>query len=287
MVSVGAVLTACGGGAANSQGTTTTTRPIKPSKTFPGPAGLAAGSQPQPNGFVWILARSHGGANLQQVNLTTGSIGQVIPESAGANSITQSPSGLIGVGVGTKTTGALEIRNGSSGAIVATVPIGAPVTGVFASAAGSTFYVLNSTSASASVTLVNTQTNQVSISIPVPLDTIAIAVDATGQHLYALGSSGTLDVITVGSGTVTSSFSVGDSPLQLSLSSDGSTIYVLRDPGSISEVGVISTATQSQTKALPAPSDCVGIQVSPDGQSLYDFVGTPSFGNIQVFPLSP
>jgi DNA-binding beta-propeller fold protein YncE len=210
----------------------------------------------------------------------------VIPETAGANSITQSPSGVVGVGVGTAATGALELRNGTSGALVASVPIGAPVRGVVAGADGSTFYALNGTTASASVTLVNAQTDKVSISIPVPINTVAIAVDSSGQHLYALGSSGTLDVITVGSGTVSSSFAVGSNPVQLAVSVSGPDVYVLRHPDSVFEVAVIDSATQSQTKVLPAPADCVGIQVSSDDRSLYDFVGTATFGNIQIFPLA-
>jgi DNA-binding beta-propeller fold protein YncE len=288
LLGMSALAAACGGGS-NGRSSTTTTTPgaLKPTKTYPGPAGLTAGTQPQPNGYAWLLARPpSGGANLQELNLTSGSIGQIVPETAGANSITQSPAGVVGVGVGTATTGALELRNGTSGALVASVPIGAPVRGVVAGADGSTFYVLNGTTSSVSVTLVNAQTDKVSISIPVPLNTVAIAVDSLGQHLYALGSSGTLDVIAVGSGTVSSSFAVGSNPVELALSTSGTTIYVLRNPGSLSEVSVINAATQSQTKVLPAPADCVGIEVSSDGQSLYDFVGTAKHGNIQVFPLA-
>ena len=43
----------------------------------------------------------------------------------------------------------------------------------------------------------------------------------------------------------------------------------------------------SYLQVLSTPCLLYTSQVSPDGQSLYDFVGTPSFGNIQVFPLSP
>ncbi len=236
---------------------------------------------------MWLLTRSYGAANLQQLNLTTGKIALVIPESASAISVAQSPSGVIGVGIGTAATGALELRNGSSGAVVSTVPIGAPVKGVYAGADGTTFYVLNGTSTSVSVTLVNSQTDRVSVSVPVPLDTIAIAVDPTGQSLFALGAGGKLDQITIGSGTVAASFSVGSNPIQLAVSTSGSTIYVLKSTSSTANVGVINVATEAQTKALPAPANSVGIQASSDGQSLLLVVGTSSYGNIQVFSLSP
>jgi hypothetical protein len=34
---------------------------------------------------------------------------------------------------------------------------------------------------------------------------------------------------------------------------------------------------------LPAPSHCVELTVSPDGKQLYEVVGAPGYGNIQVF----
>jgi hypothetical protein len=236
---------------------------------------------------MWLLARSHGVANLQQLNLTTNKVSQVIPESVNAESISQSPSGVIGVGIATAATGSLELRNGSSGALLATVAIGAPVKGVFAGSDGSTFYVLNGNATSASVTLVSSQTAKSSISVPVPLDTIAIAVDPTGQNLFAVRSGGKLDEITIGNGSVASSFSVGSNPIQLAVSPSGSTLYVLKGTASAANVGVINVATGAQTRALPAPADSVAIQASLDGQSLYLIVGTPTIGNVQVFPVAP
>jgi hypothetical protein len=255
--------------------------------TFAGPNGLHAGGQPQPNGYMWLLAQTHGVANLQQLNLTTDKIDQVIPVSLNANSVSQSPSGVVGVGLGSATTGALELRNGSSGILIATVPSGAPVKDVFAGADGSTFYVLNGNSTSNSVTLVNSQTDHPSTSVPVPLDTIAIAVDPSGQTLLALGSDGTMNVITIGSGAIASGFRVGTNPVRLSVSSIGSIVYVLSTATPVASVAAIDVATERQTKVLPAPSNTVDIQVSSDGRSLYDIVGTASYGNVQVFPIGP
>jgi len=42
-------------------------------------------------------------------------------------------------------------------------------------------------------------------------------------------------------------------------------------------------ATEAVRKVLPAPSHCVGVLVSTSGGQLYDLVGTPTYGNIQVF----
>lgn len=288
LVAAGSLLAACGGGSSASTATTAgTANVVKPTRTFPGPAGLVDGGQPQPDGFMWLLARVGGSANIQQLNLTTGSIGQIIPETAGADSISQSSSGVIGVGVATALTGALELRNGASGALVASVPIGAPVKDVFAGADGTTFFVLNGNNNSASVTLVNSGTDRTSVSVPVPLDTVAIAVDPSGQNLFALGSGDKVDQITIGSGAVTASYPVGHHPIALAVSTSGSTLYVLNRVGAGANVGVIDVATEAQTKVLPAPANAVAVQVSPDGGSLYVAVGTPTVGNIQVYAITP
>ncbi|MGA8724568.1 MAG: hypothetical protein WB565_05965 [Acidimicrobiales bacterium] len=286
MLAVGALLVGCGGSASGNGTSAAASQVVKPTATYPGPDGLLAGGQPQANGDMWLLANSHGTANLQQLNLSTSKIDQIVPESTGANSLSQSSSGVIGVGVATATTGALELRNGSSGVLLATVPIGAPVKDVFAGYDGSTFYVLNGNSTSASVTLVDSQTDKPSVSVPVPLDTTAIAVDPPGVNLFALGSAGKVDEITIGSQTVAASYSVGSLPVALAISASGSTLYVLNNHSSVASVGVIDVATEHQTEALPAPANAVGVQVSVDGQSLYDIVGTSSYGNVQVFSIT-
>lgn len=248
-----------------------------------------AGSQPQPNGLMWLLARVHGATSLQELNLTTGNVGLVVPTSSDSVALSQSPSGLIGIGLATATTGALELRNGASGAIVANVPVGAPVKAVTAGSDGTTYYVLNGSSTSVSVSLVNGQVGQVSETVPVPLDTVAIAVDPGGHSLFALRAGGRVDQITLGTGAVTANFPVGSNSRQLTMSNTGSTLYVLKsgEGSSTSNVGVVDLATEAQTNALPAPANSVGLQLSPDGQSLYLVVGTPFVGNVQQFALHP
>jgi DNA-binding beta-propeller fold protein YncE len=278
---------ACGSGGTGSSTKTTSAPATRPLRIFPGPAGLVAGAQPQSDGYMWLLANTGGTADLQQLNLTTGQIAQVVPVPAGSAALAQSPSGLLGVGLATSSTGAVEFLNGASGAPVATVPLGAPVKGVAAGADGVTFYVLNGTPTSVSVTLVDSRTDKVSITVPAPLDTVAIAVDPQGQHLFALRSGGEVDEITVATGAVTSTFSVGSHPVQLVTSDTGGTLYVLKEAegGGSGVVGVITVATEEQRAALPAPAHSVGLQLAPDGQSMYVVVGTPTIGNVQQFAL--
>jgi DNA-binding beta-propeller fold protein YncE len=235
---------------------------------------------------MWLLAESKGDATLQELNLTSGKIQTVVPESTAAHALAQSPSGVVAVGVATGFTGAVELHNGSSGALIATVAVGASVKGLAAGADGSTLYVLNGTGTSSSVTLVNLQTDTTSASVPVPLATVGIAVQPTGQDLYALTAGGTVDEVNVGNGSVVGRFSVGPGPLQLAISSSGSTLFVLKRAGSGTNVGVIRLATERQQRAIAAPADCIDIQLSANGRQLYDVVGTPTYGNVQVFPVN-
>ena len=281
------VCAACGSGGSGAAATTTSTTGVVPSQVFPGPAGLVAGSEPQPNGFMWLLARTNGTANLQELNLTTGHVALVVPAPSSAATISQSPTGVIGVGLATASSGALELLNGASGALVGTVPLGAPVKAVCAGADGTTFYVLNGTAHSMSVSLVNSQTDSVSVTVPAPLDSVAIAVDPQGQNLFALRADGSVDQITIGTGAVTGTFSVGSNPLQLTTTDTGGMLYVLKSSpgGTTGNISVIDLATETQVNALPAPAHSVGLQLSPDGRSLYLVVGTPTLGNVQQFPL--
>ncbi len=280
------LLAACSSTPAAAPGTSGKATTTKPEATFGAPSGLLAGGQPQPNGVMWLLAESGQAATLQELNLDSGKIQTIVPESTAAKALVQSPSGVVAVGVATGATGAVELHNGSSGAMVATVPVGAPVKGLAAGADGTTLYVLNGNATSASVTLVNLQTDHTSVSVPVPLATTAIAVQPTGQELYALTAAGTVDEINVGNGSVTGRFSVGSDPVQLAISSSGSTLFVLKRAGSGTNVGVVQLATERQVRVVAAPAGCVDIQLSEDGQQIYDVVGTATYGNVQVFPLS-
>ena len=69
------------------------------------------------------------------------------------------------------------------------------------------------------------------------------------------------------------------------LSSDGTRLYVMKSSPVACNVGVIDTTMQAEIAALPAPANCVDVQISGDDRFIYDLVGTPVLGNIQVFNL--
>jgi hypothetical protein len=51
-------------------------------------------------------------------------------------------------------------------------------------------------------------------------------------------------------------------------------------------VSIITSATEDVARLVPVALDSVSLALSPDGRTLYDFVGTPRYGNIQEIALA-
>lgn len=257
-----------------------------PRQIVPAPKGLRSAALPQPNGTMWALAGDRKVMALFAFSLTYGTqhlIG-ARPVSNSARSVAESLSGVLGVALGTRNSGALELLNGTTGTVTRTIPLGAPARQAVVGSDGSTFYVLNGNSHSASVTIFNSGNDKLLGTVPVPLNTVSIAPSVQQSTIYALQPDGTVSQIGVAGGRVESSFGTGGSARSLALSPDGGTLYVLRGDPSAENVAVVNTATQSITKVLPAPANCQQILVSANGSQLYEMAGTGGYGNIQVSP---
>lgn len=281
-----AALSACSSGGGGTAAGSGGGRPsaVRPQHIFAAPKGLLSAAQPQANGTMWALAGGPAAKVLFGINLADGSGAGTVPVSSSARSVAESLGGVLGLALGTARTGALDLLDGSTGKVTRVVPIGAPARDVVTGADGSTFYVLNGTAKSASVTIVNSRDGSVQGTVPVPLNTDAISPDASGTSLYALQPNGLVSQIAVAGGKVVSTFQVGAAGRSIALSPDGSTLYVLKNAGPDANVSVVNIATQSVGQVLPAPANCLQVLVSADGSKLYQLVGTPTYGNIQVYP---
>lgn len=256
-----------------------------PERIVSAPKNLRAAAQPQPNGTIWTLAGDDRTRALFEFSLSGGQrpIGAK-PVSNAAQSIAESLSGVIGVALAHGKAGALELLNASTGSVTKVIPIGAPARQVVVGADEHTFYVLNGTATSASVSIVDSQNGKTLRTVPVPLNTVSIAPDLRQSTLYALQPSGLVEQIRVAGGRILSQFPTGYAARSIALSPDGVTLYVLKGPMAAPNVAVVDVATQSMRRVLPAPANCLQILVSPSGSELYQMVGTPAYGNIQVFP---
>jgi DNA-binding beta-propeller fold protein YncE len=282
---IAATLTACSGsGGAPQAQPSQSPAASKAQQIFAAPKDLLAAAQPQSNGALWALAGTATAKGLFRIDLASGSGTGSISVSNAAQSVTESLTDVIGLALGTGRTGALQLLDGSTGKVTKTVPLGAPARAVVVGSGAVTFYVLNGTARSASVTMVNSGSGAVQGAVPVPLNTVSIAPDAAAMSLYALQPNGLITQVALAGGKIMSSFPVGSAARSLVLSPDGSTLYVLKDSGPDVNVAEVNLATESVQRVLPAPANSLQVLVSADGSEIYQVVGTPGYGNIQVFP---
>lgn len=258
-------------------------KPIKPQSIMATPKGTVAAGSPMPNGSLWVLAGNSASKGLYNLSLIHHTMQGSVSVSNSASSMAESSTGLVALGLRTTSAGAVELLNGSSGAVLNTLPVGAPVYDVVAGSDGQSFYVLNGSAKSRSVTVVDSKSLKPTGSVPVPANTVSI-VPTPGEHsLYALQPNGTISEVSVAGGHVQTQFTIGGSGRSLALSSGGSTLYVLKGQGSVRNVAIVSTATQRVLRVISAPKDSQQIVISPNGSSLYDVVGTATMGNVQKF----
>lgn len=256
---------------------------LRPERIVPAPKSVLAAAQPQPNGIMWALAGSRRSRGLFEFDLPGGQVVGSISVSKTAQAVAQSLTGLIGIALATRKTGALELLDGGTAKVIRTVPLAAPARDVVIGSDGITFYVLTSTAAESSVAVVDSANGRVRGTVPVPRDAVSVVADVQQTTLYVLQRDGRVSVISIADGKVTASFVVGGSGRSLALSPDGSTLYALKDTASTPNVAVVDVATESVRRVLPAAQHCLEVVTSSSGRQLYEVVGTADYGNIQIF----
>lgn len=255
----------------------------KPSAIYATPKGTLGLSAPLPNGQLWLVAGTAATKGIYLLNLPSRKMTTSLSVSNAASAITEASTGVIGLGMATPTTGAIEFLNGSTGAAIRTVALSGPVESVAAGDDGVTFYALNGTATARAVTVVDSATGKITATVPAPKDGVAVVPSPNQQSLYILEPNGNVDEVAVPSGQLESLFTIGHSGYAMVLAPDGDTLYVLKGQGTARNVAVVDVNTQRVLKVLPAPADANGISLSPDGKTLYVSAGTPAFGNLQAY----
>ena len=261
-------------------------RPVRVvGKVLTAPKGLFAASMPQPDGSVWVLSGTPVVRTLTNIDLSDGKKLAQVGVSNSASAVAESATGVVALGLATRTTGAVELLNGSTGAAQGSVAVGAPVRALAFGADGVTLYVLDANAASTSVTIVNTTTDKVVSSFGVAKDAVSLAPDPSQSAIWTVDRSGVVEETSLSSGKPVADFSLGNPGIAVAASPAGGVIYVLKGTPAGSNIAVVSTVTDSVKKLLPAAAGSVALAVSPVGQVLYDFVGTPAVGNVQEISL--
>lgn len=282
-MSVTITVAACGGGVTPEGSRRHAAAEMKPEHIVPAPKNLLAAAQPQPNGIMWMLAGSSTRRGLYQIDLSSGQVIGSLSVSNAVQSVAQSLNGTIGLALGTRRTGALELLDGSTVKVNRIVPLPAPAREVVVGSDDTTFYVLTGTPSASNVSIVNSRDGRVRGTVPVPADTVSFSPGAQQTALYVLGGDGRVSEISIAGGKVIASFVVGDSGRSLAFSPDGTTLYALKGTAARSNIAVVDVARESVQRALPAPSHCLEVVLSASGRQLYEVVGTAGYGNVQMF----
>jgi hypothetical protein len=262
-----------------------------PTHIVAAPAGLLGITGPQADGSLWVLSGNDSVRTMTKIDAGSGQKLRAIAVSAAATAINQSPNGTLALGISNGDGGAVSFYNGTTGALIGTVPVAQPVPHVVLSLDGQTAYVLQGTPTARSVVLINVKTQAVTATLPLPSDAIDIAPAPDGSSLWVLESGGVIDGYSFANDRIVTTFHVGGDGTVITLSPNGLRLYMLRDltglAGTVkADVSVVNLETESQVDALPAPANCVDLAISPDGRTLYDGVGTSTVGNVQAYSVA-
>ena len=222
---------------------------------------------------------------IDQIDLATGKQSAAIGVSNSAQTLAQSSTGVLALGLGAARTGAIELLNASTGSITSTIPVGAPVISLAFGDDGVTLYALDGRAKTRSVTIVNTSTGKVTGTIGLPADARAIVPTPNQKAIWSVERSGTVQETSLTNRKPIESFDTGNPGIAIAVSPSGETLYVLKGTATQANIDLIATATEHVAHVLPAAANSVDIGISLSGSQLYDFVGSPSYGNIQVLDL--
>jgi len=239
----------------------------------------------QPDGEVAVLAGTPSSRGVFFYDLASRKEVGSFSVSNLATALTELPSGVVAVGLGAASVGAVDLYT-TSGQQLASIPVAAPVRALALGTNGATIYVLEGTASTRAVAVLDVTTKLATTTIPVSANTVAVAAATSGTELYGLDDDGFVDVYATNTGQKIGTFPVGHSGIDLVASPDGTALYVLKGTGGVRNVAVVNLATEGDVRALPAPAGAVAIQTDLAGTHLLELVGGAGASNIQEWPSS-
>ena len=273
-------LAACSG--AKSGNGASTPGKVLPERIIAAPRSLLSATGPIANGTMWAVA-GNSSVGLFKFDSASGKETGSVSVSQAARSVAETPTGVVAVALGTTSSGALDLMHSGGRKAFRTVSLPAPALQVVTASSGTDFYVLTAWPSSASVSIVSSASGKIVGTVPAPKESVSVAAAPQQGLVYVLQRNGLVDDISIHGGTIESNFSVGDPGESIAVSPDGTRLYVLKGAGAVSNIAVVNAATGGIIKVLPAPSHCIELVESQTGQQLYEVVGSPDYGNIQVF----
>ncbi len=256
-------------------------------RIIPAPAGLVGLTAPEPNGTIWVLAGNARVKALTEVNLLSGKPVMTIGVDPRAESVAESPTGLIALGLAGRGVGAVQFVMPPRVLPTGVVPVGGPVRSVEFSQVGKDLYALDASRHSASVSVVSAYDKRLVRTLGVSKFSIGCVPNPASTAVFCFDAHGTIQQTLLRSDQLVQSYSLSRRLISAVVSPLGSPLYVLAQVGSSWQILVIDPATEQLKKVLPAPAHAVALAISPDGRTLYIGVGTPHYGNLQVLEVEP
>ncbi len=278
------MLSSCGSQATSAKTPQSKHATAKPEKILGVPANSLSLGPLQSNGEIALLAGSEKSMGVFVFNLADSKELSSFSVSNAATSITELPNGVIGVGLANGSAGAVDLYQ-ISGAKVATVPMSGPVIGMSADGNGSTMLVLVGSANVRAVAFLDTNTNQATSSIPLVSNTVSVCMSVGGNYLYGLESGGMMDVYAVSTAQKVGQFRVGHSGISTVMSPSGTQMFVLKGRNGIRNVAVVDLNTESDVRALPAPTGSVSLTTDLAGKSLIELATKSGKSNLQEWPV--
>lgn len=228
-----------------------------------------------------MLSRTRGTRSLNEIDLVTNDQQTAVGANKTASTMAESSTGLLAVGLATRKTGAVQLL-ATNGLVADTVPVSAPVLDLAFGDDGVTLYALCSNGQATTVTVINTVTHKVTQTVGLPSDARSLVPTPSQTAVWTVEASGTVQETSLVTQKPISSFNLRDPGIAITISPSGRVVYVLKGTHAAANVAAIETETERTQHVFPAASNSVGLAISPDGDHLYDFVGSATYGNIQV-----
>ena len=160
----------------------------------------------------------------------------------------------------------VSVIDTTTGAVIATLPVGDAPTSVATIYNGTFAYVTNQ--GSNTVSVINTYDNTVYDTIPVGAQPWGIVQTPNLSEVYVTNSgSNTVSVIETLNKTVVATIPVGSAPTGVAVSPDGTRVYVTNKASNT--VSVIDTASKAVVATVPVGTNPVGVTVNATGTRSY------------------
>ncbi|MFN0015123.1 MAG: PKD-like domain-containing protein [Saprospiraceae bacterium] len=209
------------------------------------------------------------------IDLATNTVVATIPVGIFPYGVSMSPDGNL-VYVTNTISGTVSVIDAATNTVLATVPVGINPQGIAVSPDGSLVLVANT--GSFNISMLETNTNTVLYTVPTPgVFSTGVAFHPTGFQAYIAGSNRVL-VLDVIAGTITASIPVGGGAFGVSVSPDGTRVYVAC--ANTDNLYVLDAATNVVLTTVPLGDAPSGVVVSPDGSRVY--IANENGGTISV-----